>query len=232
MVKSAGDVQTFADATLDPPVRGFVHRPEHFREHGTGNGLVLAHGAGSNANSPLLIAVATAFAAAGFNVLRCNLPSRQNRSFGPPRPADAERDRSGLRNAAAVLRKMDCTRLFLGGHSYGGRQATMLCAAEPELVNGLLLLSYPLHPPRQPEQLRVKHLPELSVPSLFVHGTRDPFGSIEEMQSAIALMPAKTELLKVDGAGHDLRFKAQPMPEEWVGGVVRAFQDFFGDPAG
>jgi uncharacterized protein len=130
----------------------------------------------------------------------------------------------------AALRQLGSVRMFLGGHSYGGRQATVLCAAEPGLVNGLLLLSYPLHPPRKPEQLRVKHLPELWVPALFVHGTRDPFGSVEEMARAIALIPAKTELLKVDGAGHDLGFKAKAkaMPEELVGEVVRAFQSFFG----
>jgi uncharacterized protein len=221
---TAGDVQAFHDASLNPPVRGFLHRPEH----GSGDGLVLAHGAGSNSNSPLLITVAGAFARSGLTVLRCDLPYRQNRPYGPPRPADAERDRDGLRNAVAVLRKLDCARIFLGGHSYGGRQATILCAAERELVNGLLLLSYPLHPPRKPEQLRVKHLPELRVPALFVHGTRDPFGSIEEMEAALKLIPAKTELLKVDGAGHDLGFKAKAMPEELVGGVVRAFQSFFG----
>ena len=105
----------------------------------------------------------------------------------------------------------------------------MLCAAEPDLGGGLLLLSYPLHPPRKPEQLRVQHLPELRVPALFVHGTRDPFGSVEEMEAALKMIPAKTELLKVDGAGHDLGFKAKSMPEELVGGVVRAFADFFGE---
>ena len=103
----------------------------------------------------------------------------------------------------------------------------MLCAAEPELVDGLLLLSYPLHPPRKPEQLRVQHLPELRVPALFVHGTRDPFGSVEEMEAAMKLIPAKTELLTVDGAGHDLGFKGKTMPEELVGGVVTAFQNFW-----
>lgn len=225
---TAGDVQAFHDELLNPPVRGFLHRPEHGSELGSGDGLVLTHGAGSNSKAPLLITVATAFARAGLTVLRCDLPYRQNRPFGPPRPGDAERDRDGLRNAVAVLRKVSGRRVFLGGHSYGGRQATMLCAAEPELVNGLLLLSYPLHPPRKPEQLRVKHLPELRVPALFVHGTRDPFGSVEEMETAIALIPAKTELLRVDGAGHDLGFKAKAMPEELVGGVVRAFQGFFG----
>ena len=132
---------------------------------------------------------------------------------------------SGMRSVA--LRKLGCGRIFLGGHSYGGRQATMLCAEEPELVNGLFLLSYPLHPPRKPTQLRVQHLPQLRVPALFVHGTRDPFGSIEEMEAALKMIPAKTELLSVDGAGHDLGFKGKAMPAEVVGEIVRAFADFF-----
>jgi predicted alpha/beta-hydrolase family hydrolase len=227
MTTLAGNVQAFHDASLDPPVRGFLHRPEHSPELGSGDGLVLAHGAGSNSKAPLLMTVAAAFARAGLTVLRCDLPYRQSRPFGPPRAGDADRDRDGLSNAVAAVRKLGCARMFLGGHSYGGRQATMLCATEPELVDGLLLLSYPLHPPRKPEQLRVKHLPELRVPALFVHGTRDPFGSVEEMEAAISLIPAKTELLKVDGAGHDLGFKGKAMPEELVGGVVRAFQRFF-----
>ena len=162
------------------------------------------------------MALAGAFAGAGFTVLRCDLPFRQDRPYGPPRPGDAERDREGLRNAVAALRKLGCGRMFLGGHSYGGRQATMLCAAEPDLVAGLLLLSYPLHPPRKPEQLRVQHLPELRVPALFVHGTRDPFGSIEEMEAALKMIPAKTELLTVDGAGHDLGFKGKAVRDEVV----------------
>jgi uncharacterized protein len=217
-------VQAFTDDSLSPPVRGFVHRPEN----GTGAGLVLAHGAGSNSNSPLLVTLAGAFAGAGLVVLRCDLPSRQSRSYGPPRPGDAERDRDGLRNAVAAVREMGCQRIFLGGHSYGGRQATMLCAGEPDLAAGLLLLSYPLHPPRKPEQLRIQHLPQLRVPALFVHGTRDPFGSIEEMETAVKLIPGKTELLTIQGAGHDLGFKAKSMPGELAGGVVRAFFEFFG----
>jgi len=91
----------------------------------------------------------------------------------------------------------------------------MLCAEEPDLVGGLLLLSYPLHPPRKPEQLRTQHFSKLITPALFVHGTRDPFGSIEELQSALKLIPAKTELLKVDGAGHDLGFKGKSRPGKW-----------------
>ena len=216
--------QGFSDTSLDPPVRGFLHRPDH----GAGSGLVLAHGAGSNSGSSLLVTLAGAFAGAGFAVLRCDLPFRQNRPYGPPRPGDAERDREGLRNAVAALRKQGCGRMFLGGHSYGGRQATMLCAAEPDLVEGLLLLSYPLHPPRKPAQLRVQHLPRLQVPALFVHGTRDPFGSVEEMETAVKMIPAKTKLLTVDGAGHDLGFKGKAVRDEVVAEVVAAFSDFFG----
>ena len=219
---SAG-VQAFHDDSLAVAVRGFLHSPEHI----SGRGLVLTHGAGSNSNTSLLIALADSFATAGFSVLRCDLPFRQNRSFGPPRPGDAERDREGLRSALAAMRKLGCDQVFLGGHSYGGRQATMLCAEDVDLAAGLLLLSYPLHPPRKPAQLRVQHLPGLQVPALFVHGTRDPFGSVEEIEAALKMIAAKTQLLVVDGAGHDLGFKGKSVRAGLAGEVVAAFAGFF-----
>ncbi len=209
----------FFDGTLIPPVRGFVHPPDK----ANGNGLVLTHGAGSNCHAPLLRSLAETFAAAGYVVLRCDLPFRQDRPTGPPFPGNAERDRAGLRNAVAALRKSVVGKLFLAGHSYGGRQATMLCAEEPELVSGLLLLSYPLHPPRKPEQLRVQHLPSLRTPSLFVHGSRDPFASVEELQKAMHLIAAKHELLEVDGAGHDLKAGKKAI-QELPGKIVAAFE--------
>src|SRR5579859_1647586 len=181
----------FSDNSLNPAVRGFLHTPAN----PSGDALILTHGAGSNCAAPLLLALAETFAAHGYTVLRCDLPYRQERRTGPPFPGNAERDRAGLRNAVAVLRAEVAGRIFLGGHSYGGRQSTMLCEAEPELVSGLLLLSYPLHPPRKPEQLRIQHLPNLRTPSLFVHGSRDPFGSVDEMAKALQLIPAKHDLL-------------------------------------
>ena len=195
----------FLDNSLDPAVRGFLHSPQSPNHRA----LILAHGAGGNANAPLLVAIAETFSAHGYTVLRSDLPFRQLKSFGPPFPALAARDRAGLRNAVAVMRKQVSGDVFLGGHSYGGRQSTMLCADEPDLVSGLLLLSYPLHPPRRPEQLRTQHLPNLRTPSLFVHGTRDPFGSIAEMEKALALVPAKHQLLEVEGGAHDLGFKGK-----------------------
>ena len=83
----------------------------------------------------------------------------------------------------------------------------MLAAAEPGLVDSLLLLSYPLHPPKKPSELRTKHFPSLQTPALFVHGTRDGFGMIAEMQSALSLIPGPTGLLPVEGAGHELLTK-------------------------
>jgi len=80
----------------------------------------------------------------------------------------------------------------------------MLIAAEPKLVNALLLLSYPLHPPKKPGELRTNHFPSLQTPALFVHGTRDGFGTMSEMESALRLIPTRTELVPIAGAGHEL----------------------------
>jgi predicted alpha/beta-hydrolase family hydrolase len=118
--------------------------------------------------------------------------------------------------------------MFLGGHSYGGRQSSMLCADQPDLVDGLLLLSYPLHPPRKPDQLRIQHLPNLHTPALFVHGTRDPFGTAEEVESALKLIPAKVHLLRIEGAGHDLGFKVKAKQDELLAIVMKEFRALFG----
>jgi predicted alpha/beta-hydrolase family hydrolase len=73
------------------------------------------------------------------------------------------------------------------------------------LADALLLLSYPLHPPAKPEQLRTNFFPDLQIPALFVHGSDDPFGSLEELSAALKLIPAPRELLKIDRSGHDLK---------------------------
>ena len=83
----------------------------------------------------------------------------------------------------------------------------MLAAEEPDVTDGLLLLSYPLHPPRGKQELRTQHFPRISVPTCFVHGTRDPFGTMEEMKAALELIPATHTLVEVEGGGHDLLVK-------------------------
>ena len=184
-------------------VRGFLHMPQQ----SNGDGLILTHGAGANCQSPLLVALAREFCSSGIAVLRYDLPFRQTRSHGPPMRGTDKRDREGIKLALQFLKSRVKGRVFAGGHSYGGRQTTMLLAEQPELSDGLLLLSYPLHPPQKPDQLRTAHFSELRTPALFVHGTRDGFGSIGEMTEALKLIPARTQLLPVEGAGHELQPK-------------------------
>ena len=193
-------LESFEERDGDAAVRGVLHRPSA----PTGDGIVLAHGAGANRDSPVLRAAAGAFAAHGIAALRIDLPFRQARPKGPPSPAWAERDREGLRRALAALARRCPGRLVLGGHSYGGRQASMLLADAPGLAQGLLLLAYPLHPPGRPERRRTEHLITLRTPTVFVHGTRDPFGFIDELDEARGMMPGPTRLLAVREAGHDL----------------------------
>lgn len=182
-------------------IRGFLHRPAN----ANGAGLVLTHGAGADCDAPVLIEAARAFGAAGLAVLRCDLPFRQQRPKGPPSRRDAAADRAGLRSAIEAMRRIVPGPVFLGGHSYGGRQASMLAAEGPEIARALLLLSYPLHPPRKPRQLRTDHFPSLRTRAVFVHGTADPFGTIPELEAAIATIPAAHRLIPIEGAGHDLR---------------------------
>ena len=174
-------------------VRGFIHRPATESDVS----VVLAHGAGSDCNSRLLVAVCTAFAEAGVTAMRIDLPFRV---AGDKMPRDQGRDRLGIRTSVDFIRRGG--RVFMGGHSYGGRMASMLAAEDAAAADGLLLMSYPLHPPRNPEQLRTAHFPALKTPCLFVHGTRDPFGSPEEMRAAI---PSHAQIMLVEKAGHELK---------------------------
>ncbi|MGA2538126.1 MAG: alpha/beta fold hydrolase [Terracidiphilus sp.] len=197
--------KAFSDlSNMDAPVRGYLHPSAH----PDADCLILTHSAGANCTAPLLRALADAFNSAGWMVLRCDLPFRQSRPHGPPPRGSAERDQAGLRAAVAAMRRLTAGRVFLGGHSYGGRQASMLAAAESHLVEALLLLSYPLHPPKKPAELRTQHFPSLQVPAMFVHGARDGFATMAEMQSALSLIPARTDMVSINGAGHELLTKS------------------------
>ena len=219
--------ETFSqDHPQGPAVRGFLHRPAVPSRAG----LALCHGAGGNCGAPLLVALAEAFCEAGITVLRFDLPYRQAKRFGPPSPGSAATDREGIRRAAAALKKLAPGRICFGGLSYGGRQTTMLAAEDRAVADGLLLLSYPLHPPGRPEQLRTAHLPNLKAPALFVHGTKDPFGAIEEMRAALTLIPAAISLAVVEGAGHDLGYGRKASSRAQVDlpqTVLAAFRNLF-----
>jgi len=112
-------------------VKGFFH------EAPGGAGLALTHGAGTNCEAPLLVAVAEAFASAGLSVLRFDLAFRLKRKFGPPHPALAAADRETIREAALALRKAVSGPVYAGGHSYGGRQTSILAAQDATIASAL-----------------------------------------------------------------------------------------------
>ena len=166
------------------------------RRRGAGVPLLLVPGCGRDhrAFDDLLAALG------GRDVMVPALPGRAGVAGAPPESAT-----EAARFVLEVLDACGVARAVVGGHSYGGRQASILAASEPGLVEALLLLAYPLHPPRRPSALRTAHFAELRTPALFVHGSRDPFGSLDELEAARQLIPARTALLAVEGAGHDLR---------------------------
>src|SRR5258708_35095205 len=96
----------------------------------------------------------------------------------------------------------------------------------PKMADGVLLLSYPLHPPRKPAQVRTANFHKLQTPALFVGGGRDPFGSPDEMRSALSLIPARTLLFEVERSGHELLPKKGD--GDLPGQIVAAFRGFFG----
>jgi uncharacterized protein len=197
-------------------VSGWLHEPSGKPRAA----IVLTHGAGSNCEAPFLVAAAKSLSEAGFAVLRCDLPFRQAGGKGMLNAAQQARDREGIVRAAAELRaEYPGTPLVLAGHSYGGRQCSIAATADPKLADRLMLLSYPLHPPRQPEKHRAEHFPSLTTPALFVHGTRDPFGTVSEIEAALKLIPALKRLETVK-SGHNLPDSAAALLPEWLSAIM------------
>ena len=165
-------------------------------------GVLLTHGAGSDKDHPMLVAIEARLAP--LPVCRINFPYRDKPGRRPP-------DRAPV--LLASLREQldgfcerigaDTSQIVLGGRSMGGRMCTML-AAEGVPVAGLIPISYPLHPPGKPDKLRTEHLPDIGVPCLFVSGDRDPFGTPDELTAATAAIAGPVTHHWVPG-GHDFK---------------------------
>ncbi|OBK15044.1 alpha/beta hydrolase family protein [Mycobacterium asiaticum] len=197
-------------------IGGVAHRPE-----GTPRGVVvLTHGAGGNRDSPLLQRVCDEWARCGWLAVRYNLPYRRRRPKGPP-SGSAATDQAGIVAAIDACRTLSDGPLIAGGHSYGGRQTSMVVAANQVAIDVLTLFSYPLHPPGKPERARTEHLPNITTPTVFTHGTSDPFGTLAELRDAAALIPAPTEIVEITGARHDLGSKTLDVPRLAVAAGLR-----------
>ena len=168
-------------------------------------GIVLFPGAGSSADHPSLVAVEEALAP--LPVRRVDFPYRRAGRRAPDRaPVLLACVREEVRAFAAEL-GVPTSRLVIGGRSMGGRMCSMAAADAQERlkVAGLVLVSYPLHPPAKPENMRTEHLPSVTVPTLCISGTKDTFGSPAELKRAFRKVPAEVTWHLVDRKGHDLK---------------------------
>ena len=178
--------------------------------------VALWPGAGTAADHPSLLALEAALAP--LPVFRFDFPYRREGRKAPDR---ANKLIASLRqDVAGLCEQLGTTpeHLVLGGRSMGGRMCSMAVAGAtgntakgsepheaPLPAAGLLLIAYPLHPPGKPDRLRTEHLPDLSVPTLFVSGDRDPFGTPDELAAATASIPGEVTIVTVPGKGHDLK---------------------------
>lgn len=189
------------------------------RRSSPGVGAVLLFpGAGSASTHPSLVAIEEALAP--LPVTRADFPYRRAGRRAPDRApkliatvveeAAHLADRVGIGPAEVVL----------GGRSMGGRMCSM-AVAEGLPAAGLVLISYPLHPPGKPDKLRIEHLPALTVPCLFISGTRDPFGTPDELEGHTAVIRGPVEHVWIDGKGHDLKGCDQELADLVAGWVAR-----------
>ena len=162
----------------------------------------------------MLIRICEEWARRGWLAVRYNLPYRRRRPKGPP-SGSATTDQAGVVEAIELARTLLARTttdgpVIAGGHSYGGRMTSMVAASTP--LDVLTLFSYPLHPPGKPDRARTEHLPRITVPTVFTHGTADPFGTIDELRAAAALVGGPTEIVEITGARHDLGSKTLDVP--------------------
>ena len=175
--------------------------------------MLLAPGAGTSSDHPSLKAVEAALAP--MPVRRMDFPYRKAGRQAPDRApvlvASVVEEAAALAASAGVAPAS----ILLGGRSMGGRMCSM-AVAEGLPAAGLVLIAYPLHPPGRPDKLRVEHLPAIRVPCLFVSGTRDAFGTPEELEAATATIAGPVTHVWMDGVGHELRRSDQRVAEAVV----------------
>ncbi|MBB3605067.1 hypothetical protein FHT40_004751 [Mycolicibacterium sp. BK556] len=197
-------------------IAGIAHEP-----NGAPAGVVmLTHGAGGSRESPLLIRLCDEWASRGWLAVRYNLPYRRRRPKGPP-SGSAAGDRDGIVEALTLASTLAKGPVIAGGHSYGGRMTSMVAAEHSDLLDVLTLFSYPLHPPGKPDRLRTEHFGAITVPTVFTHGTSDPFGSIDEVREGARAIAGPVEIVEITGARHDLGSKALDVPSLAVDAALR-----------
>ncbi len=202
------------EIAADQKVSAIHYPPAKTRRSGIG--LILGHGAGAPQTSSFMVTFATALAARGIDTVTFNFLYMEQRRRVPDPGARLEACYRAVIEAVAQ-RKIGRGRLAIGGKSMGGRIATQVAALGAPAVAGLVLLGYPLHPPGKPEQLRAKHLPGIRAPMLFVQGSRDTFGTPEELRPIIKTLKTTVELHVVEGGDHSFKvLKSAGVTQEYI----------------
>ena len=188
--------------------------PEPSRRAAT---LILAHGAGAPQSSAFMVDFARGLARRGCQAVTFNFPYTEQGRRLPDRASTLE---ACFRDVIAAIRaRADLATgpLVIGGKSMGGRIASHLAAQGLADLAGLVALGYPLHPPGRPEQLRALHLARIRQPVLIVQGSRDAFGTPEELRPALVPLGATATLHVVEGGDHSFKVpKRGPITQEEV----------------
>jgi len=182
--------------------------------------LILAHGAGANQTSSFMVRFATALASRGIDTVTFNFVYSQERRRVPDRNDKLESCYHTVIDAACTGKfNKDAGRrkLVIGGKSMGGRIASQVAAAGHHGIAGLVFLGYPLHPPGRPDKLRSKHLPDIRAPMLFVQGSRDAFGTPDELRPILGELKAAADLCVVENGDHSFKVpKRSTMSQDQV----------------
>ena len=172
-------------------------------------GLIFAHGAGAGQAHPFMVKIAKGLAARGIDVVTFDFPYMHAKRGAPDKAPVLESCFLRVIEASRARKGLGGHRLFIGGKSMGGRMATHLGAQDVAGLKGIVVLGYPLHPPGQPDKLRVAHLPAITVPVLIVQGEKDAFGAPDEFKPHLKTMKAPVLLHAIAGADHSLTVRSK-----------------------
>jgi hypothetical protein len=216
---------------MPEPIRVDVSASEHVTAiaypaaagNRAGASLILAHGAGANQTSAFMVNFASALAARGIDTVTFNFLYSEARKRVPDRNDKLEacwRKVIEAFHEGVFGKRVADDKLFIGGKSMGGRIASQVAAAPSNAstqnadIAGLVLLGYPLHPPGQPDKLRTRHLPAIRAPMLIVQGSRDAFGTPDELRPILEGLAVPAELYVVEGGDHSYKVAKKAVPSQ------------------
>jgi predicted alpha/beta-hydrolase family hydrolase len=178
--------------------------------------VILGHGAGADQMSGFMRMVAAGLAERGLDAMTFNFLYKEQGRGVPDPKARLESTYRAVIEAALNQRKLKDNKLVIGGKSMGGRIASQVAAEHPENIDGLVFLGYPLHPPGRPDKMRDQHLPEIKAPLLFCQGSRDTFGTEDEIKAIIKKHKLRATLYVIESGDHSFKVPKSVKPQQQV----------------